>query len=72
MVMSMLKIFRTLFDSKMAATLSGAGGVSCQLCTASHKQLKNLDLISDGFPINCFIHSAIEIFNDVNIENYLN
>ena len=54
----------------MAATLSGAGGASCQLCTASHKQLKDLDLISDGFPINRFIYSAIEIFNDVNIENF--
>lgn len=56
---------RTLFDFKMVATLSGARGASCQLCTSSHKQLKDLDLISDGFQINRFIHSAIEIFNDV-------
>ena len=63
-----VKIFRTLFDSKMAATLSGAGGASCQLCTANHKQLKDLDLITDGFPVNRYIHTALEIFNDVNIE----
>ena len=49
----------------MAATLSGSGGTSCQLCTVSHKQLKDLDLISDGFPIHRFIHIAIDIFNDV-------
>ena len=55
----------------MAATLSGAGGVSCQLRTASHKQLKELDLISDGFPINRVIHNAIGIFNDINIEKNL-
>ena len=29
----------------MSAILSGAGGASCQLCTAHHTQLKHLDLI---------------------------
>ena len=66
-----VKIFRTLFDSKMAVTLSVAGGDSCQLCTANHKQLKDLDLITDGFQVNRYIHNAPEIFNDVNIEDFL-
>ena len=66
-----VRIFRSLFDSKMAATLSGAGGASCQLCTANHNQLKDTTLISDGFPINRHIHDAIEIFNDVNVEKFL-
>ena len=48
----------------MSATLSGAGGASCQLYTANHTQLKDLDLIRNGFPINRFIH-AKELFNDV-------
>ena len=54
----------------MAATLSGAGGASCRLCTASHKQLKDLDLISDGFPINRIIHSAFEIFKGVKFDSF--
>ena len=66
-----VKILRSLFDSKMAAILSGAGGANCQLCTANHNQLKDMDLISDGFPINRNIHDAIDIFNDVNVEEFL-
>ena len=66
-----VKILRSLFDSKMAATLSGAGRANCQLCTANHNQLKDMDLISDGFPINRHIHDAIDIFNDVNVEEFL-
>ena len=49
----------------MSATLSGAGGASCQLYTANHTQLKDLDLMRNGFPINRFIHDAKELFNDV-------
>ena len=63
-------IIRSLFDSKMFAILSGAGGVSCQLCTAYHTQLKDLDLIRSGFQINRFIHDANNVFNDVNIEEF--
>ena len=59
------RIIRSLFDSKMSATLSDGGGASCQLCTANHTQLKNLDLIRNGFPINRFIDAAKELFNDV-------
>ena len=46
----------------MSATLSGAGGASCQLCTANHTQLKDLNLIEDGFSINHFIHDAKNLF----------
>ena len=67
-----VRIVRSLFDSKMSATLSGAGGASCQLCTANHTQIKYLDLIRDGFAINRFIHDAKNIFNDVsNQEEFL-
>lgn len=38
--------------------MSGAGGASCQLCTAHHTQLKDLDLIRSGFLINQFFHDA--------------
>ena len=68
-----VRIIRSLFDSKMSATLSGASGASCQLCTANHTQLKELNLIRDGFPINRFIHDAKNLFNDVsNHEEFLN
>ena len=38
-----VKILRSLFDSKMSAKLSGAGGTNCQLCSANHNQLKDMD-----------------------------
>ena len=31
-------IVRFMFDGKMSAILSGAGGASCQLCTATHNE----------------------------------
>ena len=36
-------IVRSMFDGKMSAILSGAGGASCQLCTATHNELKDRD-----------------------------
>ena len=50
---------RSMFDGKMAAILSVAGGASCQLCTATHKELKDPQLIPSGFPINRHISDAI-------------
>ena len=50
---------RSMFDGKMAAILSVAGGASCQLCTATHKVLKDPQLILQGFPINRHISDAI-------------
>ena len=46
-----VRIIRSLFDSKMSAKLCAAGGASFQLCTANHTQLKDLDLIRNGFPL---------------------
>ncbi|KAI6646912.1 hypothetical protein LOD99_9104 [Oopsacas minuta] len=45
-------IVRSLFDTKMAGLLDGAGGASCHLCTASDEEIKSIDWIRSGFPIN--------------------
>ena len=49
----------------MAAVLSGAGGASCQMCTATHKYLKDKDLVVDVFPINRTITDARQLFSDI-------
>ena len=36
----------------MSGILSGAGGASCQLCTANEQKLKDLELVRNEFPIN--------------------
>ena len=54
-----------MFDGKMGGLLSGAGGAHCQLCTATFKQLHDLELIREGFPINRSISAAKEIFDSV-------
>ena len=64
-------IYRTMFDGKISRLLSGAGGATCQLCTVTHSELKELELIRSGFPINRYIQAAIAIFNDVDLEEYL-
>ena len=68
-----VKISRTMymFDGKMSKILSGAGGASCKLCTATHLQLKDPELIRSCFPINRQIQDAISIFNDVEISEFL-
>ena len=66
-----VKVRRTMFDGKMSKILSGAGGASCQLCTITHAQLKDLNLIRSSFPINRHIQDAISIFNDVDTEEFL-
>ena len=38
-------IVRSMFNGKMSAIQSGAGGASCQLCTATHNELKDRELI---------------------------
>ena len=42
-------IIRSMFDGKMTAILSGAGGASGQMCTATHKDLKDRELVLEGF-----------------------
>ncbi|KAI6648498.1 hypothetical protein LOD99_8130 [Oopsacas minuta] len=66
-----IKLPRTMFDGKMAGILSGAGGAHCQLCTATFKQLHDVELIRDGFPINRSITSAKELFQSVNEVEFL-
>ena len=64
-------ITRPMFDRKMAAILSGAGGASSQLCTATHKELKDQELILQGLPINKQIFDAIEMFGELeDIESF--
>ena len=53
-----VKILRTIFDGKMSCILSGAGGAHCQLCTANLTELKDLELVMSGFPMNRDITSA--------------
>ena len=64
-----VKIVRSTFDRKMSAILSGAGGASCQMRTATHSDLKDRELVIQGFPINRHITDAIEIFSYIeNVE----
>ena len=50
---------RSMFDGKMSAILSGAGGASYQMCTTIHRDLKDRDLVIQGFHRS--ITDAIEI-----------
>ena len=60
-----------MLDGKMSAILSGAGGASCQLCTTHFDELKDLDLIRAGYPINRSIKDAKLIFETVDEEEFL-
>ena len=51
--------------------MDGAGGASCHLCTATESQIKSLEWVESGFPINRFIKDAHEIFNEVDEEEFL-
>ena len=66
-----VQIMRTMLDGKMSAILSGAGGASCQLCTTHFNELKDLDLIRAGYPINRSIKDAKLIFETVDREEFL-
>ena len=60
-----IDIIRSMIGGKMTAILSGAGGASCQMCTETHKDLKDRDLVIDGFPINRTISDTIELFGEL-------
>ena len=60
-----------MFDEKMYKILSGASSGSCQLCTVTHIQLKDLELIRSCFPINRQIQDANAIVNDVDKDEFL-
>ena len=66
-----VEIKRTMYDGKMSAILSGAGGASCHLCTTQFNQLKDLDFIRAGYPINRSISNAKLIFDSVDREDFL-
>ena len=66
-----MTISQDFFDTKMAAILDGAGCASCHLCTCSKDQLKNIDLIKQGFPINRSISLALKIFNEVDENEFI-
>ena len=63
-----VKIVRSRIDEKMAKLCDGAGGASCQLCTASKSHLKDLYFVRTGYPINRTISSAKQIFDKVGLE----
>ncbi|KAI6661408.1 hypothetical protein LOD99_13279 [Oopsacas minuta] len=58
-------VVQSMFDGKMASILSGAGGSSCQLCTATQKELKDRESILLGYPINRNISDAIQLFGEL-------
>ena len=47
------------------------GGASYQFCTATFKQIHDVDIVNDGFPINRFISDAKVLFEKVNEEQFL-
>ena len=65
------KIIRSMLDGKMSGILSGAGGAHCQLCTANLRELKDLEMVMAGFPINRQILDAKELFSFVDKDEYL-
>ena len=65
------KIIRSMLDSKMSGILCGAGGAHCQLCTANLDEIKDLEMVRGGFPINRNISDAIDLFNFVDKEEFL-
>ena len=66
-----VKIIRSMLDGKMCGILSGAGGAHCQLCTAGIKDLKDIEMVRAGFPINRHISDAKELFGYVDKDDYL-
>ena len=66
-----VKVLKSMFDGKMLGILSGAGGAKCQLCTATFKDLHDIELVRSGFPINRTVSAAREIFCSVNKGEFL-
>ena len=66
-----VKVTQSHFDTKMAKILSGSGGASCQMCTATFKQLHDISIVQDGFPINRTIHDANQYLNRLTKRSFL-
>ena len=60
-----------MLDGKMSGILCGAGGASCQFCTANRREEKDLELVMAGFPINRHKTDAKMLFTYVDTEEYL-
>ena len=65
------KIIRSMLDGNMSGILSGTGVAHCQLCTANLKELKDLEIVKPGFPINQHILGGIELITFVDKDEYL-
>ena len=66
-----VRTVRSMFDTKMAQILSGAGGANCQLCTARFDQIHDIEFVLQGFPINRTIQDAKILFQEVEGEEFL-
>ena len=67
----LIRIVSSMFDTKMAQVLSGAGGTNCQVCTARFDQIHDIDFVLQGFPINRTIQDAKILFQEVEEEEFL-
>ena len=54
----------------MADILDGARGAPCHLSTCTRNQMKDIKFIKQGIPINRSIDSAIEIFAEVDEDDF--
>lgn len=52
-----------LIDGKMIETLSGLGGAYCTMCTKSHEECEQIDLINLGIEMDRNIEDTIELAN---------
>ena len=60
-----------MFDGKMSALLSGAGGASCQMCTTTRADVKDREFVVQGFSINRKISDARQMFGkNENVESF--
>ncbi|KAI6658815.1 hypothetical protein LOD99_15140 [Oopsacas minuta] len=55
----------------MAILLGGGGGASRDLCTTSDEEIKSINWVSSGFPINRLISDAWQLFDDVSEDDFL-
>ena len=62
---------RLLGLTKNVTILSGPGGTSCQMCTATNIDFKDKDLVVHGFPINRTITDARQLFLDIEETGYI-
>ncbi|KAI6646035.1 hypothetical protein LOD99_9565 [Oopsacas minuta] len=60
-----VEMVRSLFDTKMAGLLDGAGVAFCYLCIAMDSQIKSLEWPRSGFLINRLTSDARQLFEEV-------